>query len=315
MADPESEGNELGALASDAFSVLSNETRLLTLFALWEAYDPFADDDGIPFSELYDRVDVDDTGNFNYHLGKLRGRFVTRGDGGYELSETGLALVQAVVAGLAIRSPEHEATTIDESCPRCGAPVRLAYSGESVRVTCTECAGWFEWEGITDGGIVWFAFPPAGLDGRSLEEILHATVVYQLNQVESMMDGVCPTCGGRVEMRLAVCEDHDAEDGICDACGTRFLGRAHWACTTCKAEIRGPSWAPVVNHPAVIAFFYDHGIEHAHASWTAMDRGDACREELVSTDPVRMRITVSAGEDELLVTIDDSLTVVDVDGR
>lgn len=46
-----------------------------------------------------------------------------------------------------------------------------------------------------------------------------------------------------------------------------------------------------------------------------MARGDACREELVSTDPVRMQITVPAGEDEIEVTVDDSLTVVDVNDR
>ncbi|WP_317175951.1 DUF7351 domain-containing protein [Halomontanus rarus] len=315
MTDLESGRSKLGALATDAFSVLSNETRLLTLLALWEVHDPFADQNAIPFSELYDRVNADDTGNFNYHLGKLSDGFVVQGDGGYELSEAGLSLVQAVIAGSAIRTSEHEATRINESCPHCGAPVRLAYPGEYVRVTCTECAGWFEWEGITEGGIVAFPLPPAGLDGRSLEEVLHTMVVYQLNRVQSMLNRVCPTCGGCVEMQLVVCEDHDAEDGICDACGTRFLGRAHLACTTCKDRVRGPSWTPVINHPAVVAFFYDHGIEHNHASWAAMARGDTCREELVSTDPIRMRITVPAGEDELVVTVDGSLTVVNVENR
>lgn len=313
MVDMGPDESELGALAVDAFSVLSNETRLLTLLSLWEAYDPFADDNTIQFSDLYDRVDVDDTGNFNYHLDKLSDRFVTRSDSGYELSSAGLALVQAVIAGSSIRSLEQETTTIDESCPHCGAPIRLAYSGGVVQVTCTECAGWFEWEGITEGGIVAFAFPPAGFDGRLPGEVLHATVIYQLNQIESMMDGVCPTCGGRVEMRLNVCEDHHADDGICGACGTRFLARTHWACTTCKDAVRGPSWASVIDHPAVVSFFYDHGIEHAHASWAAMARGDACREELISTDPLRMRITVPAGGDELSVTVDDSLTVVAID--
>lgn len=313
MSDTEPDGGDLGVRAAEAFSVLSNETRLQTLVALWEAYDPFAEDNAIPFSELYDAVDIDDTGNFNYHLGKLSPRFVTQGDRGYWLSSAGLSLVQAVVAGSAIRTPEQEATTVDEPCPHCGTPVRVAYSGESVRVTCPDCSGWFAWEGLGDGGIVRFAFPPAGLEGRSPREILHATVVYQLTQVESMMEGVCPTCGGRVETRLAVCEDHDADAGICDACGTGFLARSLWACTTCKEAVRGPSWGPVLTHPAVVAFFHQHGIDHAHASWPAMARGDDCREELVSADPVRLRITVSAGEDELAVTVNESLTVVDVE--
>lgn len=305
--------SELGEAATEAFSVLSNQTRLLTLLALWEAYDPFAEDNAVPFSELYDRVTIDDTGNFNYHLDKLSNGFITRTDAGYELSSAGLALVQTVVAGSAIRSPEHEATTIAESCPHCDALVQLAYTGEYVRIICTECAGWFEWEGSTGGLVMGFRFPPAGLDGRSKEEVLHAMVVSQLNQVESMMDGVCPTCAGRVDMRLDVCESHDVDDGICDACGTRFLARTYWACRRCKHSIRGPGWAPVVHHPAVVTFYYDHGIEHAHASWAAMARGDACRDELVSQDPVRMRFTLFADGDELAVTVDDSLTVVDIE--
>lgn len=313
MGEPGYEQSELGALAADAFSVLSNETRLLTLLSLWEAYDPFADDNTIQFSELYDRVDIDDTGNFNYHLDQLSDQFVTRGEGGYELSSAGLTLVQAVIAGSSIRSPELETTTIDEACPHCGAPIRLAYTDEFVRVTCTECAGWFEWEGVSEGGILAFSFPPAGLKDRSPEEVLHAMISHQLNQVESMMDGVCPTCGGRVEMRLDVCEEHDTGDGTCGACGTRFLARSHWACSTCKDAVRGPSWASVIDHPAVISFFYDQGIEHTHASWAAMARGDACHEELVSTDPLRMRITVPAGGDDLSVTVDESLNVVAID--
>ncbi len=308
MTGPEPTRDELGTLAADAFSVLSNETRLLTLLALWEAYDPFATNNAVSFSELYDRVDADDTGNFNYHLGKLNDGFITQVDEGYELSSAGLSLVQAVVAGSALRSPEHEASTIDETCPHCGAPVQVAYTGEAVQVTCTECAGWFG-----EGQIMGFSFPPAGLGGRSLEEVLHAMVSHQLKQVESMTDGVCPTCGGHVEMRLDVCEDHDTEDGLCDTCDTRFLARTLWACMMCKDAVRGPSWGPVLDHPAVVAFFSDHGIEHAHASWAAMARGDACREQLVSTDPTRLRITLSAGEDELEVTVDDSLAVVDVE--
>jgi len=46
-----------------------------------------------------------------------------------------------------------------------------------------------------------------------------------------------------------------------------------------------------------------------------MARGDACREECVSTDPIRMRITVPVGEEELGVTVDDSPTVVTINER
>lgn len=60
----------------DAFAVLGNETRLGILRALWDAYNPQETDNSVPFSEFYDRVGFDDTGNFNYRLGKLTGDFV-----------------------------------------------------------------------------------------------------------------------------------------------------------------------------------------------------------------------------------------------
>lgn len=310
MADTEPSRAELGGLATEAFSVLSNETRLLTVLALWDAYEPFAEDNAMPFSELYDSVAVDDTGNFNYHLNKLSGDYVTQTEDGYELSTAGLSLVQGVVAGSSIRSPEYEPTEIDEACPHCGAPVEVSYPGQMVRVGCTECDGWFGDVEETDGEIMAFPFPPAGLEGRSREEVLHAMVVSQLNQVESMLDGVCNTCGGRVNKRLDICEDHDVTEGICEACGVRFSAIARLACTACKNAVQAPSWAPVLDHPAVVAFFYEHGVEHSHASWEAMARGDECREEIVSTDPLRMTFTFTAGEDDLRITVDKSLSVV-----
>jgi hypothetical protein len=37
----------------------------------------------MPFSELYEAVDVDDPGKFNYHRKKLLGRFVRKDEDGY----------------------------------------------------------------------------------------------------------------------------------------------------------------------------------------------------------------------------------------
>lgn len=83
----------------DAFGLLSNETRLAILLALWEAYDQHNADDTVAFSKLYDRIDVSDSGNFTYHLNKLVGHFIAETDDGYRLRNTGLKIVQAAIAG------------------------------------------------------------------------------------------------------------------------------------------------------------------------------------------------------------------------
>lgn len=41
-----------GTEVTEAFELLSDETRLAILFALWEAYDPNVADNALPFSAL-----------------------------------------------------------------------------------------------------------------------------------------------------------------------------------------------------------------------------------------------------------------------
>lgn len=54
-----------------AFKHLSDESRLAILPALWEAYEPFADNNALSFSELREQVEYETSGNFSYHLEKL----------------------------------------------------------------------------------------------------------------------------------------------------------------------------------------------------------------------------------------------------
>ena len=70
-----------GPNATEAFSILGNETRLAILITLWDELDPFAEDPtdymvgaAIPFSELRRRVGVRDPGQFHYHIDQLVGR-------------------------------------------------------------------------------------------------------------------------------------------------------------------------------------------------------------------------------------------------
>ena len=117
--------------AAEAFALLGNETRFSILLALWEEYDPHADDNTVPFSRIFDHVDRDDRGNVSYHLTKLQGQFVRqRGErGGYELRETGLKLVRSIIAGAGVQDVEVERSEIDQACPFCDAPTTVSYVG------------------------------------------------------------------------------------------------------------------------------------------------------------------------------------------
>ena len=56
----------------EAFTALSDATRIGILRTLWDAEDHEA-----TFTELREAVGMRDSGQFNYHLDKLTGRFVT----------------------------------------------------------------------------------------------------------------------------------------------------------------------------------------------------------------------------------------------
>jgi hypothetical protein len=300
---PDAGADGVSALSpDDAFALLGNETRVDILRALWEAYEPYAEGNAVPFSALYDRVDVEDTGNFNYHLGKLTGHFVRRTGAGYELTESGFSIVQAVVAGTATENPVLEPTVVDATCPRCESEIAVVHEDGTTWARCTECEGY--WPG-RNGEVFGFSLPPRGLKGRDPAGVLRATMVYSLHRFASMSDGVCPECGGVVESTLEVCEEHDPEGGVCDACDSHFLGVTVAVCNACTFAWRSPSWAPLHEHPALVAFYYEHGVEHTPTTWAGMRRSFDWCERLRSIDPPSVRVTVPCDGDELQFVLDE----------
>ena len=69
---------------------------------------------------------------------------------------------------------------------------------------------------------------------------------------------------------------------------------------------------PVVLHPAVASFFHRHDIRYFEESWDLIRTGVAGETELLSTDPVRVRITLVADDSELRVTLDDESRLVEM---
>jgi hypothetical protein len=106
--------------------------------------------------------------------------------------------------------------------------------------------------------------------------------------------------------------DHDTDDGVCDACGSSFVGVVRLVCTSCKFDWRSPSYAVVSHHPALVSFYYDHGVEHIPATWAAISRGLHWCETVVSTDPASIRVTVDHGGERIEFHLDETGTVVDV---
>ncbi len=305
--------------ATDAFAVLSNETRLAILLALWDAHDSVNPEDGISFSDLRERVGTTDSGQFNYHLEQLVGQFVRKVDDGYLLRRAGQKLVRTVIAGAGIEEPTLERTPIDVPCPYCGGQTAVLYDDEWLYHVCTECEGGFAGTNEQpDGYLSGAALDPAGFGDRSPEELWAAALSRGYQDMKTMLEGVCNECSGPVNLRLKVCEDHD-EDGVCETCGRTPAALVILGCTVCKNYHASSPRSLVLHHPAVVAFYYERGVEvgYSHGEFEQIRRRDrlATRNEqrVVSADPPRVEVTVRHEGDELRVTMDEDAEVVAVE--
>jgi uncharacterized Zn finger protein len=296
---------------AEAFSILGNETRIGILQALWEADGPRT------FAELRREVAPDDAGNFNYHLGKLTDHFVAGTDEGYELRLAGERVVRAVVAGTITDAPSLAPSTIDEQCAYCGSTVEMAYEGDTISVRCTDCGGVVGRE-FPEGAYMHYGFPPAGLEGRTREAAVDAAHVLYDSKIAPMMKGVCPECAGRTDLGFDVCEEHDpGESGLCPACDARYEVWSVYECEHCGYSRTSALWFAALNHPAVIAFYHDHGLEETIPFRKLTDDNAALVRgvsgTVVDTDPYRFRVTVPVGDERLVVGMDEHLDVVDVE--
>lgn len=296
--------------AVDSFSVLANETRLSILLTLWEAQYGAKGPDSLAFSELRERVGMRDSGQFNYHLETLTDRFIKKTEVGYGLTYGGARFIRTILAWEPADSPTIEPTKLDRHCPFCGAPIEISYSEEFVAVDCTQCKGFGS---AIDGALQKGPLPPAGVVGRTPDEVLLIAVIYHLHLTDPMLKGVCPECTAPVERRLRCCSDHDASDGSCTACGSRFLGTIPMHCQNCYAPNLAPVWNLVMQHPAVISFFYDRDIELWKDPWEGLFTNGANAEEVPVNDGEGIRLTFAAAGDNISVDVQEDLTMAVTD--
>lgn len=322
MATPSSHTDEEPSptAPADAFSALGHEIRVAILRTLWERYDPTANPDGVqpnevkplPFSELLARIDVDDRGQLNYHLNQLTDRFIRRTDAGYELTATGHKLVGAIIAGSTIEHARLPPVEIDVECPLCGAPIEVRYEYGTVIGCCTRCPGPAPRSERPPGFFYSMSFPPNGLRNRTPKEIFLASVrLGWATGVTAALQGICPSCAGPTRKRINACTDHaPQDDGLCETCNRVGLAKLLVVCETCKTAFSGHLGNMLLTYPTVVAFYVEHDINHHPGSWDAFARKFQYDPELVSEDPLRVRLTIPANDDELAVTFDGDANIV-----
>lgn len=320
-ASLEAAAESAGADAIEAFEIVGNGTRVAILLALWEAYDPYAETNAVTFSELRKRIDIRDSGQFNYHLGKLDGPFVKKTDRGYELNPVGLQIVQTVIAGFGTKTATIQPTEIDAACLRCDAPTAISYHDGWLYYLCTECEGFFGGDMDRLGGIIFSQeFPPAALSNRTLEEVFTAAVFRLLQAFVMKMGGVCPQCSGVVESTFDICDDHESPPGeLCVSCRRQYDVAVKWVCTVCKYRGQAPPSVAAVVHPAVSAFYHDHGIDIGYTiddfeeSQQVLEIMRGHEQALLSTDPARVLVTIRHDGAGFSPIFDEEMKIVETD--
>jgi ribosomal protein S27AE len=276
----------------EVFALLGDDVRVGILEALGET-----PDETVPFAELHRRVGVRDSGQFNYHLGKLRGSFVRRTDDGYELTHAGRQVVGAMHAGMYTANATIDPIPTDADCPICGGRVVASYADETARMSCESCE---EWRNE-------FSFPPGALDQFAREELPDAFDRWMRHVVRGVIDGFCYTCAGRMRGSLVV-EDPTGEFADVPA-------HVEYECGRCGSTARTSAPLPAHFHPAVQGFLYENGVDTTREpTWSLDDLVDPDL-TLESADPPRVHVRFEGDGESLGIVMEGDASVSGVERR
>lgn len=291
----------------EAFAILGNEARFEILRVLGEADEPLG------YTALFERLEYDDSSNFSYHLDKLVDHFIARTDEGYRLRRPGERIVEAVLSGAVTSDPVRDLQPTDTPCPFCGSAIEVGYRRERVTMHCPDCSGLLGEDdsrppGFGNLGIR--PLPPAGVQGRSGDDLYSVSTTWTATSMQAIGRGVCPKCSGQVERSVEVCANHDTSSGTCEACGMRFAAKASATCENCIFGMTAPAAGHLIVYPEPMAFLVQHGVDPVAPA--GFHPFEAVEETVHSRSPFEATYTFTAGGDSVSVTVDDTLSVVDV---
>ncbi|WP_440990558.1 winged helix-turn-helix domain-containing protein [Haloarchaeobius baliensis] len=277
----------------EAFGLVAHETRVRVLEALLDAGEPLS------FSELNDRVGMRDTGQFNYHLGKLTDRFVEQDDDDrYALTLEGARVGGAILSGGYTKGIDADPVQMDAPCLGCGSAMEATFEGTQILITCPDCGEDFATAQV----------PPGALYDCTPAEAVDVAHRWAMQMHQTAEFGFCTRCNGRMDRLVIDAAADGAPDWLADG---RFEAFVHYECERC-----GSSWftdvgLALMSHPAVISFHYDHGIDTRETRLWELDWVSAEASTVADRNPLRVAISVTLDGETLELTVDDELTVLD----
>jgi len=308
---------------TEAFAALANETRVEILLALWSAMDPRPERDApegtLSFMQLYDRVQYDQTSNFQYHLAKLTGHFVSKTDAGYTLTTSAKRVLSTVMAGTLTDAPSFSAERVDAACMLCGTSTLVDYSDGILTQRCPSCDGVRNESNEPPGAIAREYRPPIGLKNRTPQEFVQQGKTWQRHRRHAFIEGACPECSGTITTTIDICDDHTSHDlTVCQHCDRVHEIVVIFVCDVCKSSMGTGIWNTILTDVAVIAFFYDHELD-TKALEDRFEYGvlfDAVEQVTVDAEePLEIAVTVELDGDSLTVILDDEADVIEMTER
>ena len=281
---------EAGFTAEEAFALVGDELRAEILRVLGER-----PHEGLSFSDLREGVEGDvDSGQFNYHLQRLVGHFVERTDEGYELRAAGLALYRAIKAGTFNRRVDLEPFEVGFGCYHCGTAVEAAYEDGSFRMRCPGC------EHVYTHTML----PPSAVE-EDRDALLGRVDRYNRHRMAMAARGVCPVCVNAMDLAFVPGGD------VWSAGAERHDVFVHRSCTHCGREHYMAVGMTLLDHPAVVSFYREHGRDltttpHWELEWVMTDEHLTVR----SRDPWEFELRIRCGDGTLAAVVDGDLEVV-----
>ena len=288
--------------------LLGNETRMRIMRVLWDEFDfseyVTEEQDGVAFSTLRERTEVEDPGNFNYHLGELAGTLVENAGDGYVLTPLGYNLMRALDQYASFEYETIDEWVVDDPCPFCDGDLAAQYRREILEVRCRDCGA------LSDGGNFTFVqLSSTGTRHLSRHELLDAATLVMASKVRSSMHGVCWDCHAPMDLEFTVCEEHEPSErsGNCPSCLHRYQTKVTASCPTCGTGGYGPTLEYAIVSQLVGAFFAgaNHGPEQIGPWRYRLTALASATETLVSTEPVIVEITLSFDGDTCRVTLEE----------
>jgi hypothetical protein len=271
---------------TEFFELVANERRVDILRALADAYAEDPTGGWVEYSELKDAAGIRDNGNFNYHLDRLEG-LVAKEPEGYVLAPPGMALLSTLYSGSF--DPEWTWGPVEApgDCPFCSDPVRLYYEDGVLWLTCGD-----------DDHEMGLLAPPSLLETHPDDEVIERIARLGTHYGGLLRRNVCPDCKGYVEGSISyggIQPDHYYYGGECERC--RF---PHGL----------PLGAFVLDLPAVIAFYHDHGVDVREAPFWTLEFCDPGSETVASENPLRLRVDAECEGETLSATLAEDGSVV-----